>query len=63
MLLLFREKVAKKLFTVYRATLAALTLRLAGGQALHLSQRLPCGRVYGKFFLVCFVKQRGWGLW
>ena len=39
MLLLFREKVAKKLFTVYRATLAALTLRLAGGQALHLNRR------------------------
>ena len=44
-LLLFREKVGKKLFTVYRATLAALTLRLAGGRALHLNRRFglrPC---------------------
>ena len=45
--LLFWKKSNQKTFTGYRATLAALTLRLAGGQPLHLSRRLGCARVPG----------------
>ena len=35
-----QEKVGKKNSTGYRATLAALTLRLEGGKSLHLTPRL-----------------------
>ena len=60
-LLLFREKVGKKLFTVYRATLAALTIRLAGGRALHLNRRFGLRPGESKVFLYpcsCF-QERG----
>ena len=57
----FLKKRNKRLFTVYRATLAALTIRLAGGRALHLNRRFGLRPGESKVFLYpcsCF-QERG----